>query len=193
VQARTPAGDPSSPAGPIHLGETAAKDRPASPSERRQRGTRSAAGADSATVSLALLVAGVISTVAFAVIVAAGAVLSGNPAAAVLGLLASLYAPAAAAGIVAALHSARGRARLQRPAAFLVRLCQRLARRLAGDPAAIAARVLQRLGSFNPGLPAIASAFGYALVNWAADALCLAAAIATPGPSSHQRRRPTCP
>ncbi len=107
--------------------------------------------------------------------------LSGNPAAAVLGLLASLYAPAAAAGIVAALHSARGRARLQRPAAFLVRLCQRLARRLAGDPAAIAARVLQRLGSFNLGLPAIASAFGYALVNWAADTLCLAAAIAVIG------------
>ena len=101
------------------------------------------AGADSATVSLALLVAGVISTVAFAVIVAGGAVLSGNPAAAVLGLLASLYAPAAAAGIVAALHSARGRARLQRPAAFLVRLCQRLARRLAGDPDGIRGRSIR--------------------------------------------------
>ena len=42
-----------------------------------------ARGADSATVSLALLVAGVISTVGFAVIVAAIAALSGNPAAAV--------------------------------------------------------------------------------------------------------------
>ena len=63
-----------------------------------------ARGADSATVSLALLVAGVISTVAFAVIVAAVAALSGNLVAAVLGLLASLSAAAAAAGIVDALH-----------------------------------------------------------------------------------------
>ena len=52
MHARTPAGDPSSPTGPIHLGETAAKDRPASPSERQQRGTQSAA------IELSVLAAG---------------------------------------------------------------------------------------------------------------------------------------
>jgi putative heme transporter len=38
--------------------------------------------------------------------------------------------------------------------------------------------VLSRLGSFSLGLPAIAAAFGYAVINWAADAACLAAAVA---------------
>jgi hypothetical protein len=53
--------------------------------------------------------------------------------------------------------------------------------RPAGDASAIAARALQRLGSFNLGLSAIASAFTWALVNWVADVLCLAAAIAAIG------------
>jgi hypothetical protein len=53
--------------------------------------------------------------------------------------------------------------------------------RPAGDPAAIAAGALQRLGSFNLRPSAIAVAFGYALINWVADAACLAAAIAAIG------------
>jgi uncharacterized membrane protein YbhN (UPF0104 family) len=146
-------------------------------SQRQFRGR----GAATATVSLALLLAGVISTVAFAVIAAVGAVATGHPAAAVLGLLASLGAAAAAALIGVALHSPRGRARLRRPATAVIRLGQRLLHRPAGDAAAIAAGVLERLGSFNLGLGVIGSAFGWALVNWAADALCLAAAIAAIG------------
>ena len=146
-------------------------------SQRRFR----ACGADSATVSLALLIAGVISTVAFAVIIAVGAVLSGNPAAAVFGLLTSLCTAAVAAYVVVVLHSPHGRARLQPVVAFLLRTSKRLIRRPAGDPAGTAADRLERLGSVNLGLPVIASAFGYALVNWAADVLCLAAAIAAIG------------
>jgi putative heme transporter len=140
-----------------------------------------ARGADPATVSLALLIAGVVSTVAFAVIVAAGAVSSGNPGAAFAGLLTSLCCAVAVGLIVVVLHSPRGRIRLQRPAAFLIRTSQRLVRRPAGDPAAVAAGTLQRLGSFNLGLPAIAVALGYALINWVADVACLAAAIAAIG------------
>jgi putative heme transporter len=41
--------------------------------------------------------------------------------------------------------------------------------------------VLERLGSFNLGLPATAAALTWALVNWAADAACLAAVIAAIG------------
>jgi putative heme transporter len=140
-----------------------------------------ARGADTATVSLALLIAGVISTVAFAVIAAVGAVATGNLAAAVLGLLASLGAAAAAALVGVVLHSPRGRARLRRPAIAAIRLSQRLLRRPAGNTATIAARVLDRLGSFNLGLAVIGSAFGWALVNWAADVACLGAAIAAIG------------
>jgi putative heme transporter len=146
-------------------------------SQRRFRGR----GADTAAVSLALLIAGVISTVAFAVVVAVGAVASGNPAAAILGLLTSLGCAAAAALIVVILHSPRGRARLRRPAGRVIRLVQRVAHRPAGDAAAIAARALERLGSFNLGLATIGSAFGWALINWVADVACLAAAIAAIG------------
>jgi putative heme transporter len=140
-----------------------------------------ARGADTATVSLALLVAGVVSTVAFAVIVAVGAALSGSPTAAFAGLLTSLCCAAAAVVIVVVLHSPRGRNRLGPTAAFLIRLSQRLVHRPAGDAATVAADLLKRLGLFNLGLPAIAAAFGYALVNWVADAACLAAAIAAIG------------
>ena len=140
-----------------------------------------ARGADTATVSLALVIAGVISTVAFAVIAAVGAVVSGSPAVAVLGLLTGLGCAAAAAVIVVVLHWPRGRARLRTPAASVIRLSQRLAHRPAGDPAAIAGLALERLGSVNLGLAAIGSAFGWALINWAADVACLAAAIAAIG------------
>jgi uncharacterized protein (TIRG00374 family) len=70
---------------------------------------------------------------------------------------------------------------LRRPAASVIRLGQRLLRRPAGDPATIAAGALDRFGSVNLGLAAIGSAFGWALVNWAADVACLAAAIAAIG------------
>ncbi|HEY6314841.1 MAG TPA: lysylphosphatidylglycerol synthase transmembrane domain-containing protein [Streptosporangiaceae bacterium] len=138
-------------------------------------------GADTATVGLALLIAGVVSTVAFAVIAAVGAILSGSPADAVLGLLTSACCAAAAGLIVVVLHSPRGRTRLRPPVAVLIRLSQRLVHRPAGDPATIAAGVLRRLGSFHLGPLATAAVFGYALVNWAADAACLAAAIAAIG------------
>lgn len=140
-----------------------------------------ARGADTAMAGLALLIAGVVSTVAFAVIAAVGAMLSGSPAAALAGLLTSACCAAAAGMIVAALHSPRGRARLGPPATMLVRLSQRLAHRPGGDPATIAAGVLKRLDSFNLSRVAITAAFGYALMNWAADVLCLAAAIAAIG------------
>jgi putative heme transporter len=138
-------------------------------------------GADPATVSLALAVAGVISTVAFAVIVGVGAVVSGNPGAAVGGLVASLCAAVAAILLVVALHSPRGRARLRRPTARLLRLSKRLIHRPSGDPVQAADGALQRLGAFNLSLPAIADAFASATVNWVADLLCLAASIAAIG------------
>ena len=140
-----------------------------------------AGGADTAMAGLALLIAGIVSTVAFAVIAAVGAIVSGSPAAAALGLLTSACCAAAAGLFVIVLHSPRGRARLGPPATVLVRLSQRLVHHAEGDPATIAAGVLRRLGSFNLGPAATSAAFGNALVNWAADAACLAAAIAAIG------------
>jgi putative heme transporter len=137
-----------------------------------------ARGADPVKVSVALVVAGVISAVAFAVIVAIGAIVTGNPAAAVLGLVTSAASAAGVACLVIIMRSPRGRARLQPVITAALRLGQRTVRRPSGDAARLSAAMLRRLSSVRLSTPAIALAFGWALVNWGADALCLAAAIA---------------
>jgi putative heme transporter len=140
-----------------------------------------AGGADPAKAGMALVVAGLISTVAFAVVVGAGGVVSGNPAASLAGLATSLLAAVAMGCLVVVLHSARGRARLRRPAVLTLELAQRLVRRPQGDADTIVTGTLERLGAFSLSVPSIMAAFGYALVNWAGDILCLAAAIAAIG------------
>jgi putative heme transporter len=137
-----------------------------------------ARGADPARVALALVVGGVLSAVAFAVIVAVGALVIGNPAAAVFGLVTSVASAAAVACLLIALRWPRGRRRLRRMLAAALRLCQRVARRPSGDPAEISATAVGRLSSVQLSASAIMLAFVWAVVNWGADALCLAAAIA---------------
>lgn len=137
-----------------------------------------ARGADPARVGMALVVAGVISTVAFAGIVAVGAIVTGNPAAAIFGLLTSVAAALAVVCFVIVLRSARGRARLQRLFARVLRHIQRVLRRPTGDADELTGMALGRVSAVHLGAAAIALAFCWALVNWGADALCLAAAIA---------------
>jgi uncharacterized membrane protein YbhN (UPF0104 family) len=138
-------------------------------------------GLDPAAIRLTLGLAGVISAVTFAAVVAAGAVLTGNPAGAGTGLLTGCGSAAAAAVLIIAAHSPAGRARLQPIAARVLRLAQRVARRPVGDPAVIAARAISRLGSLQLGPRAIGYLLACGLVNWIADAGCLAAAIAATG------------
>ncbi len=142
-----------------------------------------ASGADPADVSMVLLIAGVISTVAFAVIVGVGAVVSGNPGASLAGLVISMLAATAMGCLVVVLHSPPGRARLRRPAILILQLAQRLVHWPRGDADTIVTATLERLGAFSLSLPSITAAFVYALVNWAADVLCLAAAIVAIGSS----------
>lgn len=137
-----------------------------------------ARGADPARVSLALVTAGVISAVAFAVLVAAGAIVAGNPAAAVLGLVTSAASAVAVACFVIIVRSPRGRDRLQPVLTAALRLSQRTVRRPSGDAAQLSAAALQRLSSVRLSTSAIGLAFAAAVINWGADALCLAAAIA---------------
>ena len=84
-------------------------------------------GLDPAAIRLTLGLAGVISTVGFAVMAAAGAVLTGNPAGAGAGLLTSCGSAAAIAFLVIAAHSPGGRARLAPITASALRLAQRIA------------------------------------------------------------------
>ena len=134
-------------------------------------------GADPAQVSVALTVAGIFSTVAFAVLAAAGSVVTGNLAAAVLTAAGGLATGAAAGAVLLSLRSPRARARLTRLAVAVLGVSKRAARWPRGEPAALVAGLLDRAGSVRIGYRAGGRAFGYALTNWLADVACLAFAI----------------
>jgi uncharacterized membrane protein YbhN (UPF0104 family) len=138
-------------------------------------------GIDPAAIRLTLGLAGVISTIGFAVIAGVGAVLTGNLAGAGVGLLTSCGSAAAIAFLVIAAHSPGGRARLAPVAAWVLRLAKRIARRPAGDPGVIAARAIGRIGALKLGPWSVGYQLSCGLMNWAADALCLAAAVAAVG------------
>jgi putative heme transporter len=121
----------------------------------------------------ALALAGVVSTVAFAVVVVAAALLSGSPAAAASALGSALICLVILATGLAALRSAAGRSRLQRLASRLVRTTQRVLRRPRGDPGQLTKSAVDRLSLFRLSPATVGLAFTLALFNWAADACCL--------------------
>jgi putative heme transporter len=138
-------------------------------------------GIDPAAIRLTLGLAGMISAVTFAVIVAAGAVLTGNPAGTGTGLLVGFGSAAAVTLLIVIAHSPGGRARLRPIAASVVRLAQRTAHRPVGDPAVIAASAIDRVGSPRLGPWSTVCLLAYGAINWSADAFCLAAAIGAVG------------
>jgi len=118
-----------------------------------------ASGAHPADVSMILLIFGVISTVAFAVVVGVGAVVSGNLEGSLAGLATSVLAAMAMGCLVVALHSPHGRARLRRPAVLVLQLTRRLARWPQDDADTIVTRTIERLDAFSLSLPSIVAAF----------------------------------
>ena len=138
-------------------------------------------GLDPAAIRLTLGLAGVISTLGLAIVAATGAMLTGNPVGAGLGLLAACGSAAAVTILIIVARSARGRARLQPAAALALGLAQRIARRPAGDAGLIAARAIGQVGSLKLGPWSVGYLLACSLINWAADAFCLAAAIAATG------------
>jgi putative heme transporter len=139
-------------------------------------------GADDAQVSVALAIAGTFSTVAFAILAAAGVAMTGNPSVAALGLAGSLAGAGMAVALVMGLRMAGFRARL----VTLADLAARLVRRVTGgrprrDVVAPLSATLERAGGLRLGYRALGQAFAWALVNWAADVCCLICAIVALG------------
>jgi uncharacterized protein (TIRG00374 family) len=134
-------------------------------------------GGDVTAVSFALALSGAFSTITFSLVVAAGALVSGSPAAALLGGLTGLVVVAAIALIVVLLRSTRGRAQLERLSAWTLTKAQRIVHRPAGDPVAITTTAVTRLASFKLGPGTAAYLMLCGLINWVTDALCLAVAI----------------
>ena len=140
-------------------------------------------GAKPAQVSMALTVAGVLSSVAFAIVTAAGALVTGNPAAAVAALAGAAVGLAVAAVIGLALRFQVIRSWLVARVTAVLRLSQRLIRRPRSDPAQTVGDVLTMLGELRLGWRTTAVAFGAALVNWLTDVACLVCALKAAGAS----------
>jgi uncharacterized protein (TIRG00374 family) len=130
-------------------------------------------GVDAAQAGVALTMAGIVSTVAFAAVIVAAAVFSGNPAAAAGSLVAALIAAAIVGAVLTAVRTPEGRARLERIFAAVVRWCRRVVHHPKADPNHLVGDVLKRVGDFRFGVGTLLVAFVWALVNWVADAVVL--------------------
>jgi putative heme transporter len=139
------------------------------------------AGADPAAASLALTLAGIVSTVTLATVVTAGAVLSGNPATSAGGLLAAAAMLGAAVAVVVELRSEKGRLRLQRLISFSLRCSQKVIRRPKGQAQTLAQAVVASVQGMRLGALTVARALLWGLVNWWADVACLAFAMRAAG------------
>lgn len=134
-------------------------------------------GAEPAQVSVALTLAGIFSTVAFALLAAAGAIATGNLAAAVLTAAGGAAAAVVAGAVLVSLRFPRARAWLERLAVVVLSGCRRVVRRPRTEPTVLVAGALARAGSVRLGGRAGWQALAWALVNWTADLACLACAI----------------
>jgi putative heme transporter len=134
-------------------------------------------GADRSLAGWALVISGVISTVTFALIVALGAMLSGNAVAAVVGALAALATVVPVVASLIALRHDRLRARLESVVARSLRLSQRLIHRPHGDARALIDAAAARIAGLRLKRRGWAFVFFMATLNWAANIACLALAL----------------
>jgi putative heme transporter len=138
-------------------------------------------GADPAAASLALTLAGIVSTVTLAPTVTAAAMLSGNPAASAGGLLAAIAMVAAVVAVAVEMRSGPGRARLARLMAFGIRCLQRVIRRPKGEASALAHAALVSVQRIRLGTSTLLRALLWGLVNWWGDVACLDFALRAAG------------
>jgi uncharacterized protein (TIRG00374 family) len=132
---------------------------------------------DSARAGWALVVAGLVSTVVWALMLAAGAVLSGN----VVGLVAGVLLGTFIVLITVAGPSVMRRPKLRqvttRGAARALERTMRLTSRPSEDPVQQVDQTIDRLLALHIGVRGLVEVVGFSMVNWLAGVGCLAAAI----------------
>jgi uncharacterized protein (TIRG00374 family) len=138
-------------------------------------------GADRSLAGWALAMSGVISTVAFALIVAVGAMVSGNDLAAVLGALSAVATVVPVLASLAAIRNTRLRPALSGAAARILRLVQRVIHRPDGEPREVVDTTIARITGLRLTGRGWAFVFFLATVNWVADIGCLAGSIIAVG------------
>ena len=134
-------------------------------------------GADRSLAAWVLAISGVISAVAFALIVATGAMLSGSAVAAVVGASGALTTIVPVLGCLIALHNDRLRTRLESVGALGLRLAQRVTQRLQGDPKELIESTMVRIVGLRLNGRGWAFVFSLATMNSVANIACLALAI----------------
>ncbi len=138
-------------------------------------------GIDAAVAGWALAVSGMFSSAAFAVVIAGGAVVSGSPTAAALGLTGAVVILVPTLMVLSALRYERVRLVLNRQLERLVHA----SRRAVGRPGPGAEEALERLllnvAALRLPRAQYVEVFALALWNWVADCLCLAAAMRATG------------
>jgi uncharacterized protein (TIRG00374 family) len=139
------------------------------------------AGAEAAQVSVALVVAGVVSSVAFAVTVTVGALVTGNPAAAGAAIAIAAAGVAVIAAVMLALRFPTARSRLVRVTTAVLGFTKKVARWPSGDPTELVENALGAIGGLRLGWGSGSIAFTAALVNWLTDVACLVCALKAAG------------
>lgn len=155
-------------------------------------------GADLATASWALVVSGLISSFAFAPVVAGGAIASGNGSAAAMGLAVATLALTPIVAFLLALRYQAARRFINHTTTPVVKSLNRLRKRPETGPVPAFDSFLDRLASIKlPGLH-YAEVVLLLLWNWVGDCLCLALchprhwlrrALAQPVPRLRRHRR----
>jgi hypothetical protein len=138
-------------------------------------------GIDPAVVAWALAVSGIISSFAFAFVLAAGGILSGSTLAAAAGLGAAAVSLVPAVAVLAALRYEGVRGALNRLLDRLVRTSRRLVNRPGPGAEDSLERFLDRMAAIRVPRLQYAEVFALAVWNWVADCLCLACAIRATG------------
>jgi uncharacterized membrane protein YbhN (UPF0104 family) len=138
-------------------------------------------GAGAVGAGWALLAGGVISTIAWVVVLAAGGLASGRTVALAITVPALALAVAVAAAIVAAVRYPRPRRVLENLLARALAGGARLLRWPATDPKLALRAWAQRFGALRLPTSHWALAFGYSLLNWFTDAAVLTVGIVAVG------------
>jgi uncharacterized protein (TIRG00374 family) len=132
---------------------------------------------DTARASWALVVAGFVSSFVWALMLAAGAVLSGNGAALVMGLSLSTVIVLVTVAGPSLLRRPKLRQLTTKGIAQVIERLMLLTRRPAGDPVRHIDQAMSRLLALHIGVRSSVKVVGFSLVNWLGSVGCLAAAI----------------
>ena len=137
-------------------------------------------GADPALITWTLLITGIVSTLAFAFLIALGAVLSGNALAALAGIGITVAGTLPMLALLVGVRHRRGRDRIVAVIVHPLRLSSRTVRWPA-QPQQWAEDVVGQLGSHHLGWTASVKVLFFAASNWLLDAACLCATVAAFG------------